>query len=49
MVDADLDPIVALLREAGVPFAFLHGSRASGTSEATSDIDIAVWLTEHVD
>src|SRR5690625_1945383 len=49
MVDADLDRIAALLREAGVPFAFLHGSRASGTSEATSDIDIAVWLTEHDD
>jgi hypothetical protein len=32
---------VAVLRQAGARFAYLHGSRASGQSHAGSDIDIA--------
>jgi predicted nucleotidyltransferase len=40
----DLDAVVTLLRDAGVPFAFLHGSRASGTARPTSDLDVAVVL-----
>jgi len=42
----DVDAVVTLLRDAGAPFAFLHGSRATGTSRAGSDLDVAVWLGE---
>lgn len=45
----DVDDVVALLRDAGVPFALLHGSRAAGTSRAGSDLDVAAWLGAHVD
>lgn len=48
MADPDLDRITAALREAGVVFAFLHGSRVTGTAGAASDVDIAVWLGEAV-
>ncbi|MFA9432496.1 nucleotidyltransferase domain-containing protein [Egicoccus sp. AB-alg2] len=45
---SDVD-VVTLLRDAGVPFAFLHGSRAAGTSRAGSDLDVAAWLGADVD
>ena len=35
---------VAVLRQAGAHFAYLHGSRASGQSRADSDIDIAAYF-----
>ena len=37
------DEILRLLREAGARFAFLHGSRAQGTSRPDSDVDVAAW------
>jgi uncharacterized protein len=35
---------VAVLRQAGARFAYLHGSRATGQSRADSDIDIAAYF-----
>ncbi len=35
---------VAVLRQAGARFAYLHGSRASGQSRTDSDIDIAAYF-----
>jgi uncharacterized protein len=35
---------VAVLRQAGARFAYLHGSRASGQSRADSDVDIAAYF-----
>ncbi len=35
--------VVEALRRAGAVFAFVHGSRASGTARADSDLDIAAW------
>jgi predicted nucleotidyltransferase len=35
---------VAVLRQAGARFAYLHGSRASGQHRADSDIDIAAYF-----
>jgi predicted nucleotidyltransferase len=40
----DVDAIVTLLRDAGVSFAFLHGSHADGSATPGSDVDVAVWL-----
>lgn len=34
---------VATLRRAGARFAFLHGSRATGTARPDSDVDVAAW------
>lgn len=34
---------VGRLRDAGARFAFLHGSRATGTARPTSDVDLAAW------
>jgi predicted nucleotidyltransferase len=31
------------LRAAGAIFAFVHGSRASGTARLDSDLDVAAW------
>ncbi len=31
------------LRKAGAVFAFVHGSRASGTARPDSDLDLAAW------
>lgn len=45
----DESMVAELLRRAGVPFAFVHGSRADGTHRAGSDLDIAVWLGASVD
>ena len=33
----------AVLRAAGASFAYVHGSRASGTSRADSDLDVAAF------
>ncbi len=40
------DPEVTIdaLRRAGARFAFVHGSRASGTASARSDVDVAAWF-----
>ncbi len=35
---------VAVLREAGARFAYLHGSRAAGMQRPGSDIDIAAYF-----
>jgi predicted nucleotidyltransferase len=35
---------VAVLRQAGARFAYLHGSRASGRHRPDSDIDIAAYF-----
>jgi len=35
--------ISAALRRAGASFAFVHGSRASGSARADSDLDVAAW------
>jgi len=35
---------VAMLRQAGALFAYLHGSRAAGRARADSDIDIAAYF-----
>ncbi len=32
------------LRAAGARFAYLHGSRATGTARPDSDVDIAAWF-----
>jgi uncharacterized protein len=40
----DQDRIVTVLRRHGARFAFVHGSRASGTATPTSDIDLAAWF-----
>jgi hypothetical protein len=31
------------LKQAGAAFGFVHGSRARGTAETTSDLDVAAW------
>jgi predicted nucleotidyltransferase len=38
---ADLDAVVAILREAGAVFAYVHGSVAAGSARPDSDLDIA--------
>ena len=43
-MDALLDEAVAALRQAGARFAFLHGSRASGSPRPGSDRDVAAWF-----
>jgi uncharacterized protein len=45
----DESTVADLLRRAGVPFAFVHGSRAAGTHRAGSDLDVAVSLGASVD
>lgn len=37
------DAIVTGLRRAGARFAFVHGSRATGTARPDSDLDVAAW------
>lgn len=44
----DRDALVAELRRAGARFAYVHGSRADGTSRADSDLDIAAWFGRRV-
>lgn len=43
-VEAVTAEAVAVLRQAGARFAYLHGSRAAGRSRAGSDIDIAAYF-----
>lgn len=40
---ATTDAVVASLRESGARFAFVHGSRATGTATPGSDLDVAAW------
>lgn len=35
--------VITVLREAGAPFALVHGSRAAGTARPGSDLDVAAW------
>jgi len=35
---------ITALRQAGARFAYLHGSRATGQSRASSDVDIAAYF-----
>jgi uncharacterized protein len=35
--------VVEALRDVGAVFAFVHGSRASGTARPDSDLDVAAW------
>lgn len=37
---ADVDAAVTALRSAGARFAYLHGSRATGTARPDSDVDV---------
>ena len=43
----DLDGLQAVLREHPVRLAILFGSHATGTTHATSDIDLAVAFNDH--
>jgi predicted nucleotidyltransferase len=43
-----IDGAVQQLRAFGAEFAYLHGSRASGTARADSDFDIAAYFAEPV-
>jgi uncharacterized protein len=43
------EQLVELLRQHGVRFAFLHGSRVTGSPRADSDVDVAVRLGDEVD
>lgn len=38
-----LSTVVALLRDHGASFAYLHGSRARGDHRTGSDTDVAAW------
>lgn len=40
---AALTEAIALLREAGATFAFLHGSTVQGRASFNSDLDVAAW------
>src|SRR4051812_33675456 len=35
--------VATALAAAGAVFAFVHGSRATGTARADSDLDVAAW------
>ncbi|WP_298805173.1 type VII toxin-antitoxin system MntA family adenylyltransferase antitoxin [uncultured Pseudokineococcus sp.] len=37
------DRVLAVLREHGASFAYLHGSRARGDARDDSDVDVAAW------
>lgn len=41
--DALAAEIVGVLRGAGARFGLLHGSRAAGSPQANSDVDVAAW------
>jgi predicted nucleotidyltransferase len=41
--------VVDRLREWGAAFAFVHGSRASGTAGPATDLDVAAWFGRPVD
>jgi hypothetical protein len=42
--EAVIAEAVAVLRQAGAVFAYLHGSRAAGRYRAGSDVDIAAYF-----
>jgi len=44
LVASAMRDAVAVLRQAGARFAYLHGSRAAGRGQADSDIDVAVFF-----
>lgn len=49
-LDVDLDHLVAALRSIEeVEYAYLFGSRASGTARANSDLDLAIGLRDGQD
>lgn len=43
----DTEEVRRALRDGGARFAFVHGSRASGTSRTGSDVDVAAWFGRH--
>lgn len=43
----DTDEVRRVLRDGGARFAFVHGSRAGGTSRPASDVDVAAWFGRH--
>ena len=43
-VEAATAEAISVLRQAGARFAYLHGSRAAGSSRTGSDIDIAAYF-----
>lgn len=45
-VDSRIADATEALRQHGALFAYLHGSRASGTADAQSDVDIAAYFDE---
>jgi predicted nucleotidyltransferase len=45
-VDSRIADATEALRQHGAVFAYLHGSRASGTADAQSDVDIAAYFDE---
>lgn len=45
----DIDGLRSALRAHGVVFALLFGSRAAGTADEGSDVDLAVWAGAPVD
>lgn len=45
----DLDELRTVLREHGVKFALVFGSRALGTARPDSDVDLAVWSAGEID
>lgn len=45
----DLDELRATLRAHDVRFAFVFGSRATGSARADSDVDLAVWSPTPLD
>lgn len=47
-IDARRDEVSGLLADAGVQFAYLFGSRATGRDQPGSDTDIAVSFTPEV-
>jgi predicted nucleotidyltransferase len=45
----ELDAVRTILRAHGVSFAFVFGSRATGSPRPDSDLDLAVWPTGELD
>lgn len=46
MDEGTLRQAIVLLRAAGAPFAYLHGSQVTGQATSESDIDLAALLPE---